>query len=108
MANAPVQLCQAAITASVVTEYTVPGSTTVILKSFDVCNTTGAAIMLNLFLVPPSGTAGAANALLYGYSIAANDSKGWEGEQVLPAGASIAASASTTGLTITASGVSIT
>ncbi len=101
------QLGQAAIGTSVTTLYTAPGSTTAILKSFDICNTTPSPIGVNVFLVPSGGSAATGNALLYGYPVPANGDFGWEGEQVLPTGATIQVQAALAGLTITASGVQL-
>lgn len=104
------QLGQAAITTGVTTLYTVPGLTTTILKSFDICNTTGSGIKVRVFLVASGGSAGTSNALIYD-SVVPSQTEGfpygWEGEQVLGAAATIQIQASATGLTITASGVEI-
>ena len=108
MAITPKQLGQAAITTGVTTLYTVPGSTTTILKSFDICNTGKAAIKGRLFLVPNAGSAATDTAMLYDYSIPGNGLFGWEGEHVLATGATIQIQASATGLTITADGVEVT
>lgn len=100
----PVQLGQAAITGSVATLYTVPTATRTYLKDINICNTSGSAITVNVYLVPSGGTASTANALLYTLSIASNAVYRWTGVQVLLPGQTIQTSASTTGCTIIASG----
>ncbi len=69
MANTPKQLGQAAITAGVTTLYTVPGATTTVLKSFDICNTSSTNKLVRVFLVPSAGAAGTDNAILYDFII---------------------------------------
>ena len=100
----PRQLCQAAITASDVTVYTVPASTTTYLKSFDICNTTAGSLNFNVNIVPNSGSAGTTNALYYGSVLAANTTFHWTGSQVMTAGMFLSVKGSGTGMTITASG----
>lgn len=100
----PVKMAQSAITASVVTIYTTPANTRALTQDILVCNTTGSAITCNVFIVPAGGTAGTANAILYGYSIAKNDTYHYSGQQVLFPGDTIQVQGSTTGLTISISG----
>ena len=100
----PVQLGLAAITGTVATLYTVPLLTKTYLKDINICNTTASSITVNVYLVPSGGTAGTSNALLYGFSVAANSIYHWSGVQVLNTGQSLQVSASTTGTTIIASG----
>ena len=47
----PIQLGQAAITASYATIYTTPVSTTTYLKDMDVCNTTTATVNLYVSII---------------------------------------------------------
>lgn len=102
------QLGQAAIGTTLATIYTVPASTTMMIKELAICNTTAAAITVNVFAVPSGGTAGTGNALIYGYSVGANLPAFFGGlNTVLAAGATIQVSASAAGLTITASGVEV-
>ena len=121
----PKQLAQAALTTTAAELYTVPvilansavGTTSNVtqttrtyLKDMNICNTTAAAITVFVFVVPNGGTASAANALLYGFSVAANSVYRWTGAQILPE--SLTATTKTTlqaygsavGLTLTASG----
>lgn len=100
----PAKLGQAAITGATTTLYTVPASTRTMVKELDICNTTGGALTVNVHLVPSAGSAGTANALLYGTSISANTTLQWSGVQVLNAGDTIQIQASGVGLTISASG----
>jgi hypothetical protein len=93
-----------AVTGSFVTLYTTPASTRTFLKCIDICNTTGGALTVFVSLVATGGTAGTANALYSGYTIAANTTLSWRGLQVLVAGTFISVKSTTTGLTITASG----
>lgn len=108
MATVLKQLGQAAIGTTFSTIYTVPASTTTIIKELAICNTTSSAITVNVCAVPSGGTAGTGNALIYGYSISANLPAFFGGmNTVLPTGVTLQVSASATGLTITASGVEV-
>jgi hypothetical protein len=100
----PLQLGQAAITASYATIYTVPASTRTYLKDFDIINTTGAIVYIYVSLVPSAGTAGTANAILYNNALPAYTTMQWTGSQILNAGTTIQVKASAVGCTITASG----
>jgi len=100
----PVQLGQAIITTSATTLYTVPTATRTFLKDIDICNTSGSAVTVNVYLVPSGSTAATSNALFYGLSIAANATYHWVGTQILNPGQYIQISASATGCTIIASG----
>jgi hypothetical protein len=100
----PLQLGQAAITGTLATIYTSPTGVRTFIKDINICNTTGGAVTVNVYLVPASGSAGTTNALLYGLSIAANTTYRWVGIQIINQGATIQVSGSTTGLTIIASG----
>lgn len=59
--------------AAVETIYTVPASTTFTVTMCHIANTTNAAKTIQLHLVPPAGAAAQANALLYDFSVPAND-----------------------------------
>jgi len=98
------QLAQAAITGTLATVYTVPANTRTYVKDINICNTTGSAITVNIYLVPSANVAGTGNALLYGYSVAANSIYHWTGTQIMLAAGFISVSASTTGATVTISG----
>ena len=98
------KLGQIVLTATINTVYTCPVNTRTFIKDINVCNTTGAAITVNVHLVPSGGAADTTNALVYGYSIAANSYWQRTGSQIMNAGDTIQAKASTTGTTITISG----
>jgi hypothetical protein len=100
----PVKMAQVAITASVVSVYTTPASTRATIQDIMIANTTAGALTYNVFLVPATGTAGTANAIFYGVTLAANTSYHWTGTQVLFPGDRIQVQASATGLTISISG----
>ena len=97
-------LGQAALTTSYVNLYTVPSSSRVYVNDMSFCNTTGSALTIYVSFVPLGGTAGTANAIYYGTSIAANTTLHWTGTQVINSGGSIQAYASATGCTMTVSG----
>jgi hypothetical protein len=69
-----------------------------------ICNTTAGALQLYVSIVPSAGTAGTANAIYYGVTVAANTTLIWQGTQVIMTGATLQAKASAAGLTLTASG----
>jgi len=100
----PVKLGQAAITTGATTLYTTPASTRAMVKEIDVVNTTAGSATFDVYLVPLSGTAGTGNAMFYQQPLNANETLQWNGLQVMNAGETIQIKASTTGLTITASG----
>ena len=101
----PTQLGQANIAIAPGTVlYTAVASTTGLLKAFDICNTTIAAITVSVYLVPVGGTAGAANAILFTVSVGIAGTYTWRGTQVIPAGGSIQAIASAVGCTFTGAG----
>ena len=100
----PIQLGQAAITASYATIYTTPASTSTYLKDMDVCNTTTATVTLYISIVPSAGSASASNALFFNVTIPGGATMQWSGTQLMLAGSTLQVKGSTTGLTITASG----
>lgn len=100
----PVRFGQAAITTSATTLYTTPTSTRALIKEISVVNTSSTAATFDVYFVPLSGTAGTSNALFYEQPLAAKQTLQWNGMQVLNAGQTIQVKASTTGLTVVASG----
>ena len=100
----PVKMAQSAITTSAVTVYTTPSDTRALMQDIIIANTTAGALTYNVFLVPATGTAGTANAIFFGVSLAANTSYHWSGTQTLFPGDTIQVQASATGLTISISG----
>lgn len=55
------------------TAYTVPAVSSLRVATASLCNTTGAAVTVNVSVVPSGGTAAAANRVVSGYSLAAGD-----------------------------------
>lgn len=100
----PLKVAQAAIGTALSTLYTVPASSDLLVKDFDICNTTVTPITVTVYFVPSGGTAGAANSLMSGYSIPAQGLVQWSGTQVLNAGDFIQVIASSAGCTINISG----
>jgi hypothetical protein len=75
------------------------------INAINVCNTAGAGATYSMFIVPPGGTAGTANAIFYSAAIAANTTVLWTpGPWIVPAGATIQASASATTVTFMLAG----
>jgi hypothetical protein len=64
---------QAGTTAT--TLYTVPASTTAVVQTVTLCNTSASAITISLYRVPSGGTAGVANQVINSYSLAANETR---------------------------------
>ena len=100
----PTKLGQSAITTGVTTLYTVPASTRTLLKEFSIANTTGADIPVRVFLVPSAGSAGTSNAFLYDVPVPTANALQYNGVEILNAGDTIQIQATSTGLTIIASG----
>ena len=100
----PIQLGQAAITASYATVYTTPASTSTYLKDMDVCNTGTTAVNLYISIVPSAGSASASNSLFFNVPIPGGSTLQWTGTQLMPPSSTLQVKGSATGLTITASG----
>ena len=86
--HAPVQLNN-----SVGTHYTVPGSTTTIVKQIALCNTSANNRTVDVHLVPNGGTAGVANAGIYNVVVDATSTTFVNMSAVMDAGDFIAAKA---------------
>ncbi|MBF84982.1 MAG: hypothetical protein CL489_11025 [Acidobacteria bacterium] len=86
--HAPVQLNN-----SVGTHYTVPGSTTTIVKQIALCNTSANNRTVDVHLVPNGGTAGVANAVIYNVVVDATSTTFVNMSAVMDAGDFIAAKA---------------
>lgn len=79
------------------TIYTVPASTTTIIKDIQICNNSASNCEISVWLVPQGDSAGDENCLLKGWDVPANDFLHWTGFQVLgTAGDTIVATAETT------------
>lgn len=88
------------------TIYTVPASTTTIVKQIAVCNTTGVAANYSISIVPSGGTAGATNRIMAVQAIAANSTVYLDLTQVMATGGFISILQGTaSSITVTASGV---
>ena len=98
------KLAQAAIGTAYAVVYRVPGGTRTYVKDIDICNTTGAAITVNVSLVASGDTAGTANALYYGYTVAANGVLQWRGVAIMNAADTVQVKASAVGCTAYISG----
>lgn len=93
-----------ALTTSAVTQYTVPGATTTILRSIHVCNETATDQTFTVSI----GTDGAGKRLWKAVTCPANDSFDWSGFIVLAAAEVIQALADAgAALTLTISGVEV-
>lgn len=100
----PIKIAQGGIGTTLSTLYTVPAASTLIIKDFDICNTTALVLTVTVYLVPSGGAAGTNNTIVPAYAIPANGMIQWAGTQVLNTGDSIQVIASATGSTINISG----
>lgn len=92
------------LSASYATLFTADAGTPAHIDSIAFTNTTGAAISVSLSLVPPGGTASAANAVFSGNSIPANTTIPWTSKIIVPMGYTVQALASATGLNVNIAG----
>ena len=79
---------------SLTTLYTVPGSTTTIVKQVALCNTAAANRTVTLHLVPSAGTAASANAILFDVAVDSKSTTFVNLSAVMATGDTIQASAS--------------
>ena len=61
------------LTTSFSTVYTVPASTKFTVAMLHICNTTSGAVTIRVCVVPNAGSPSASNAILWDFSVAAND-----------------------------------
>ena len=88
------------------TLYTVPASTTTILKQVSLCNTSATARTVQLFVVPNGGTAGVTNALVYDMTVDAKATVFVNLSSVMETGATLQGQASVaSAITIHSSGI---
>lgn len=99
------QFVQVAVASAQTTQYTVPASRQNVIKDYEVCNTTAGALTFTLNIVPNGGSAGTSNQILSSVSIPANQTLHWTGTITMEAGGFISTAASSTGLTLTVSGL---
>jgi len=91
------------------TLYTVPASTTAIVKDMQIVNTTGSSATITIWLDPDGTTADDTTALIKDWAVPANDFLHWSGFKVMEAGATIKATAGTaSAITVTIDGAEIT
>lgn len=106
MANTPKRLYQGQPGTAETTLYTVPASVSTIIKEIILCNTTSTAATISISAVPSGGTAGVANRIIAGFSVAANDTKTVPLSTVLNTGDFLSALQGTaSAITVTTSGV---
>ena len=84
--------------------YTVPANTQMAIVDIEICNTSAIPATFYISLVPSGGTAGASNALFYAAPINGYSTVQWTGQQVLSAGGSVQAYASSSAVTIKVGG----
>lgn len=101
------QLAQnAQATTTETTIYTVPASTTAIVKQIIVCNTTASAANYSISIVPSGGAAGDTNRIVKTISFAANSTTIYDLSQVMATGGFISILQGTaSAITVTISGV---
>ncbi len=83
-----------ALTASLVTYYTVPAGTTTIIKEIIFCNTDTVARTVSANIVPLGGSAAIANQIFDTYTLKASETKPFSLSSVLPTGSFLQALAS--------------
>ena len=84
------------VTTSVDTLYTVPASTTAIVKDIQVCNTSATSATITIWIDPNGTSATDAEAILSNWNVPANDFVHWSGFIVMSAASTIKATAGTT------------
>jgi hypothetical protein len=101
-----------ALTASITTYYTVPYSTSAIIKEIILCNTDSVTRTVDVHIVPSGGSASVANQILDGSanaSLQAGETKMFNLSNVLPTGYLIQAVASSAGVvSMNVSGLEVT
>lgn len=108
MANTPKRLYTNQPGVSVSTLYTVPASTSTIIKNIFLCNTTGTDANVTLYFVPSGGTAGNTNKVISSYTVSANDSVVIDLSSVLETGDTVQGVQGTSGaITAYISGVEV-
>ena len=100
----PVLLYRGAAVTSYSTLYTTPVGKVVYVKDITVCNSSASSVNFYISLVPQNGTAGASNAIFYSNALPAYSTIQWTGFQVMEAGSTIQAYASSTSCTFNISG----
>lgn len=102
----PTRLAQTQPGTSYATAYTVPASTSCIVKELLVCNTTGTAVVFDASFVASGGTAGVTNNVIAQHQIGAYALVVYSFASVMATGGFISLKAGTaSALTVTISGV---
>jgi hypothetical protein len=102
----PKRLGQAQASTSDSTLYTVPASTSAIIKEIVVCNTTSGSVAFDVAFVAAGGSVGDSTRVIRNHTIQAYSTVIYAFSQVLATGGFVSAKAGTaTSLTVTASGV---
>lgn len=107
MTNTWKRLAQAEVPTIDTTIYTVPALTTTIVQVIDVANVSGATVALYINFVPSAGAPAGGNAIVYNLDISAKGVLSYTGPAALATGGFISVKGSTTGLTITVSGIEV-
>jgi hypothetical protein len=90
------------------TLYTAPSGTSIV-KDIHICNTSGVALSIDVYLDPDGSTADDTTKLFDTFNVPANDVAHWVGWQVMTSGGTVKAQASdVSGLTVTVAGAQIT
>lgn len=84
--------------------YTVPTGSRVMLKDFDLSNTTAGALLAYVYLVPSGDSPTTSNLLVPGSQIEGLQIMQWSGTQVLEEGDALYGKASAAGVNLRASG----
>lgn len=108
MAITEKKIAQIAFTTSLQTAYTVPLNTRLIIKTFDLCNTTVGLLTATIHFVPALGSVSTINMIVPAIPLPGNSMMEWTGLQVLDPGATIQVIASGAGITMNMSGAEST
>jgi hypothetical protein len=109
MPNVAKRLAQTQPGTSYATAYTVPASTSTIVREVVACNTTASSVVLDVSLVASGGTAGVTNNVIAQHTLQPYQTVIYTFSQVLATGGFVSAKAGTaSAITLTVSGVEIT
>ena len=97
----PTKMGQAAMTTAYVTLYTVPNTSTAILRDIEICNTTASPIDIYVSVAPVNV---ASNAIFFNASLPGYSTMQWTGAITMSFGTTIQVKGSASGCTVTASG----
>jgi hypothetical protein len=98
-----------AIAATATTYYTVPTSTTAILKELTLCNTDTSTRTVDIWIIPSGGSGAVANQIFQDLALVAGETKIFSLSRVISTGGFIQAAASSASVVhIDASGIEVT